>query len=442
MRSSFYGSLLAAVILACSGPATAEDIDLFVQPGGGSSIPNVLLVLDNTANWSRNVGGQAIYINEIAALVSTLDNLAVDPVTGAAKFRVGLMLFTETGGGNNNVDGGYIRAAIRPMTETNQDLYGAMLSSLGSIADRSNGGKAGKAFSEAYQYFSGLAPFSGNNKVKTDYTGNTTGTAASNAIYSLPGNAINSRPGSPYNSPVLPDSCAKNYIIYISNGAAQDNNSDNTTATNQLAAAASAEGIAGATTAISISPSGSASNVADEWARFMQNSSKNIVTFTVDVDKITTGQGPGWSRLLRSIADESTGQYFSVTSGNGGAEIADAVGGIFSKIQAVNSVFASVSLPVSVNTEGTYLNQVYIGMFRPEPQGAARWAGNLKQYKLARVANNLRTVDAFDFAETINPLTGFVDLCARSFWTPTTSDTYWSYLYPNGRWTTRRPIRA
>ena len=42
------------------------------------------------------------------------------------------------------------------------------------------------------------------------------------------------------------------------------------------------------------------------------------------------------------------------------------MGIIFSEIQAVNSVFASVSLPVSVNTEGTFLNQVYIGMFRPD----------------------------------------------------------------------------
>ena len=39
---------------------------------------------------------------------------------------------------------------------------------------------------------------------------------------------------------------------------------------------------------------------------------------------------------------------------------------IFNEIQAVNSVFASASLPVSVNARGTYLNQVYMGMFRPD----------------------------------------------------------------------------
>ena len=31
----------------------------------------------------------------------------------------------------------------------------------------------------------------------------------------------------------------------------------------------------------------------------------------------------------------------------------------------------------------------------------------------------------------INPGTGFLTECARSFWTPTTVDTYWSF-YPQG----------
>ena len=34
--------------------------------------------------------------------------------------------------------------------------------------------------------------------------------------------------------------------------------------------------------------------------------------------------------------------------------------------RAVNSVFASSSLPISSNTQGTYQNQVFIGMFRPD----------------------------------------------------------------------------
>ncbi len=428
MKRLLSTGLAALAVLASHTPAVSEDIDLFVQPAGVvAGLPNVLIVLDNTANWNQ------AFTNEIAALVSTVDGLAVNP-DGSAKFRVGLMLFTETGNPNSNVDGGYVRAAVRNMTggpTGNKAKYMALLNSLNKLGDKSNGGKAGKTMSEVYQYYSGLAPFSGNSKVKTDYTSNVSGTAQSNAIYALPGNALGSFGGSPYVSPIVNGSCAGNYVIYISNGAVQDNTSDNNAATAQLANAAAAEGITGATTAIPISPSGSQSNVADEWARFMQKSSKKITTYTIDVDKVTTGQGPGWSRLLRSMADASGGKYFDASSANAGAEIAKAAGKIFSEIQAVNSVFASVSLPVSVNTQGTYLNQVYIGMFRPDRDAFPRWTGNLKQYKLAKVGSQLKTVDA-DGSQAINPGTGFITECARSFWTPTAADTYWTFRAQGG----------
>ena len=52
---------------------------------------------------------------------------------------------------------------------------------------------------------------------------------------------------------------------------------------------------------------------------------------------------------------------------------------IVGKIAAVNSVFAAVSLPVSVNTQGTYLNEIYVGMFRPAQGFLPQWQGNLKQ---------------------------------------------------------------
>ncbi|TAK52941.1 MAG: pilus assembly protein PilY [Gammaproteobacteria bacterium] len=418
----------ASLILGLQG-ARAEDIDLFVQPASSTSgAPNVLILLDNTANWNT------AFTNEIAALVATVNSLPVN-ADGTAVFRVGLMLFTETGNPNSNQDGGYVRAAVRDLTEDNKTKYMALLNSLHILDDKSNGGKAGKTMAEAFYYFNGDPPKTGGGasgyKVKTDYTGNTSGTAASNAIYALPGNAIGSFKGTPYNSPVSDENCGRNYIIYISNGAVQDNNADNTTATSWLTTAATAEGISGASTTIPISPSGSQSNVADEWARFMHRSSRTITTYTVDVDKVTTGQGPGWTALLKSIAGVSSGRYFDVSSGSGGAVIADALGRIFSEIQAVNSVFASVSLPVSVNTQGTYLNQVYVGVFRPDQDALPRWAGNLKQYRLGIVGDMLRTLDA-DAQSAINPGTGFISECARSYWTPTAVDTYWAFKPQGG----------
>ena len=35
-----------------------------------------------------------------------------------SQFNLGRMMFTETGSPNNNTDGGYVRFAIQPMTES------------------------------------------------------------------------------------------------------------------------------------------------------------------------------------------------------------------------------------------------------------------------------------------------------------------------------------
>jgi type IV pilus assembly protein PilY1 len=157
-------------------------------------------------------------------------------------------------------------------------------------------------------------------------------------------------------------------------------------------------------------------------------SSLGVTTYAIDVDPASTGQGPGWSKLLYSMSEGvGGGKYIGVNSStNAGNEISAAVNKALSEIQAVNSVFASVSLPVSANLQGTFSNQVYIGMFRPAAGAYPRWSGNLKQYQLGHVNGLLRLVDA-DASAAINTLTGFITECARSFWTPSAPDTYWNF---------------
>jgi type IV pilus assembly protein PilY1 len=191
-------------------------------------------------------------------------------------------------------------------------------------------------------------------------------------------------------------------------------------------------GGSGSTTQIAISPSGSETNVSDEWARFMNQNSLGVVTYTIDVNPAATGQGPGWTAVLRSMASVSSGKYTPVSSStSSGQQISDAVNKDLSEIQAVNSVFASVSLPVSVNTQGTYLDQVFVGMFRPDVNAFPRWTGNLKQYKLGLLNGALKLEDA-DSNAAINNITGFITECARSFWTPTIPDAYWSFRPQGG----------
>jgi type IV pilus assembly protein PilY1 len=97
---------LAAGLLFAMPFAHAEDIDLFTGVDAASAdLPNVLIVIDNTANWST------AFTAEMAALASTVDDLENN------KFRLGFMMYTETGSGNDNPDGAYVRAAVRTMSE-------------------------------------------------------------------------------------------------------------------------------------------------------------------------------------------------------------------------------------------------------------------------------------------------------------------------------------
>ncbi|HEY0680792.1 MAG TPA: PilC/PilY family type IV pilus protein [Steroidobacter sp.] len=426
MRSLITKILSIAALTMYHCAPQAEDIDLFVgNPADSNGLPNVLFILDNTANWS------AAFQSEVAALANTFAALPENP-DGTARFNIGLMFAAETGSGNNSVSGGYMRAAIRPMTADNKRKYSAMIAALDVGTDKGNAGASSLVMAEAYRYLSGGAPYAGNNKAKTDFTGNTgadwsssattpASLAAMRQIYALPGNALSSKGATTYNFSAS-SRCGRNYIVYISNGAPQDNNQFISQSNSLLAAAG------GDTTQIPVSPTGSQTNVSDEWARFMQQGSLRVTTYAIDVDPSSSGQGPGWSRVLFSMSEGvGGGRYIGVSSSvNAGQEIANAVTRVLSEIQAVNSVFASVSLPVSTNTQGAHANQVFIGMFRPQAGAYPRWVGNLKQYQLGFVNGVLRLVDA-DRVTAINNTTGFITECARSFWTPTTPDNYWAF---------------
>ena len=192
--------------------------------------------------------------------------------------------------------------------------------------------------------------------------------------------------------------------------------------------------ITGTYTTLAATPNGTFSAPADnkikyfdEWAGFLHRTDtssapgqQNINTFTIDVFK--EQQDMDQTSLLISAAQAGGGKYFKASDE---ASIINALSRIFSEIQSVNSVFASSSLPVSVNTQGTYLNQVFMGMFRPEGAASPRWPGNLKQYKFKLFNGELRLSDK-NGDEAISTTTGFVTPCAASFWTTDTGQ-YWNF---------------
>jgi type IV pilus assembly protein PilY1 len=436
---SFRGLVVVAIVgaLSLTRVARADDTELFTAPPpltGSAGNPNVLVIIDNSANWDAN--NQHWTDNcpgQTSSKQGDAELCALQQVVGSlpATVNVGIMFFTA------GASTGYVRYGIRPMNAANktglQSLLGSITISSEKVATAKTDYSA--ALFEAFKYFGGytspaavanavstggspaagsptdsthFGPIAhgGETEAKRDYPGNTNNPA----FNTLPGAAFSSSTSTTYQSAIT-DSCAKNFIIFIGNGyPVQDNGS--TLLAN----------VGGNTTVINPPNLG---NFADEWSRFLYATDVSsaagqqfVTTYAISV--YNAAPDASENALLQSMAKQGHGRYFAAT--NLGA-ITTALQTIFDEVQAVNSVFASVTLPVSVNVRGTNLNQVYLGVFRPDANSNPRWYGNLKQYQLALDSNNqIFLGDAQTPPVAVeSPTTGFVVNNAMSFWTtPTT----------------------
>jgi len=443
MKTPFVRRLLAAtagVLALCFSGAHAafdpvnDDTDIFLaNPAYDSTRPNVLIFIDNSANWGSTSSGVTKY-----QAVRTALNAVMNGVINES-FNVGLGLFVETGNPNNNTAGGYIRYGIRQMTAANKTAFTTLVSELDQTGDRGNAARYALSMSELHRYFGGTSSYAGHSKNKTDaggyiYSGSSRVALAGSPLpqSALPSSANPGPTGSGsaanYTSPIV-DGCQKNFIVFVSNGPAQENQSSLSEAEAHLAAA-----IGSAPATIPLNPSGSQGNWSDEWAKFMATGDCNlniagnqhVYTYAIDVVPGTQNQDQNHTALLKSMASNGKGKYYPITDISSTAQIEAAFTSIFQEVQSVNSVFASTTLPVSVNVRGTNLNQVYVGVFRPDSTKAPRWFGNLKLYKfsLDDASGTIFLSDAND-APAENAATGFISTGAKSFWTATS--TYWSF---------------
>src|SRR5689334_3295166 len=110
----------AMLLSACAVTARAEDIDIYAGVNVPGDLPNVLIVLDSSANWSSNIPSPNCYYKdngvattngpkasnpnkeqgtkmgiEKCALYNFIDALPTN-ADGSALFNVGVMLFNES----------------------------------------------------------------------------------------------------------------------------------------------------------------------------------------------------------------------------------------------------------------------------------------------------------------------------------------------------------
>jgi len=435
-------ALALCAVAALPPRALADDIDIFAgQSGGSGDAPNVMILIDNSPNWSRAsqhwpdaaTQGQA----EVQAITQVLQYL-----TGQGlDINVGLAMLSSNSGGNGS-GGGFIRFGDRNMlVSANNTALQNILSEIGNNINSPGEKLSGMSSKdetaglyEVYKYFSGLAPYSGGAAAnpRVDIAGNLGGGPAGSGGYTAYAQGLTSGwalgSNGLYQSPISSGKpCAANYIIYIANNA---NGSASTGPYENVYEPS----VVPALTALPAAPSGSGDTWTDEWTRFFYqsgavvpsgNNNGSITTYILDA--YNAQQNASYSASLQAAARQGGGRYFQVSSQ---AAIYSALVTIFDQIQAVNSTFASASLPVNATNRAQDKNQVYIPMFRPDNKMQPRWMGNLKQFQLISVTGSIELGDS-QGQPAVNLLTGFLGSCAQSFWTSDSTDTA---HYPNGYW--------
>jgi type IV pilus assembly protein PilY1 len=542
----------ALLVAALAGPANlahAEDIDLFVGGAatGFTNNPNVLIIIDNSANWSSEnqhwvgAGGQSPFKqgqSELRALRTVVQE-ATDNV------NLGLMLLR--GGA---VDGSYVRYAVRTMTNTNKNDFANLIGDASCIDGTGANGTPkcifknfstgeqtatadvnwGAAMFETFKYFGGCtspafaqsgvcktSPLGRNHFGKERHSGDFPMSSSTALFYDQA--AYTDATRNTYITPAgTANSCAKNYVIVIGNGfqtvsdVAGSPLSNVEGSTNQLSMPqfTTTKGTQTATigqhcgtsagnctssipqslkdanpaesyacvspplpdpgevacpgpsnlfnvqatktvftvtaTGTSAVPSNFTARMADEWARYLFTTDvgdapgfQNVQVYTIDVFKDQQSQDQ--SALFFSMAKYGGGRYFQATSEEA---ILGALRQILIEIQSVNSVFASASLPINATNRSQNENQVFIGMFRPDPGARPRWYGNLKRYQIAKFGQDFKLADASSPPqEAVSVATGFIQPCANSFWTtdttafdnssaPPTDISYWNFASTAG----------
>jgi type IV pilus assembly protein PilY1 len=407
-RLAFAATATFALALSGAQLASAEDIDLYTGLQQNAGKPNVVIIFDDGSNADANAtftcSATGLTVAnptkssgaEQCALYGAAQSIASNPSL-LGNVNLGLMLFDpKSPGGLFTFPSANPRSAQTLQLMDNNGVNSLLSYIQNQFATDLTGGnnvQTAGAMQEAWAFYAGYQ----NTKVA-------------------------GLSGTQYTSPIS-NPCQRNFVIYIGNATNSGHPAESDPKMLAALQAAVPTPTAAQTTQIAIN-SKYASNWGDEWSRYMYQSDlqgtantanpQNVITYAITV---TDGKNQDYVNFDNSMATNGGGKAYTVQLGDV-AGLQDALLSILNEIQAVNSVFASVSLPAAVNAQGQFLNQVYIGMFRPDATAAPRWMGNLKQYQVGFDTNgNLQLLDSVGKAALSNAGTGFMSPSAISFWT-------------------------
>lgn len=467
---------VAATAAAASfmAPAFAEDIDIYgPQAAAGSS--NLLLLLDNTSNWSANNQAwsrSSVYnkclassgmtaatctslVNsvfgadtslkqgqvQLRALKYVLNDMVCN-ATSTLRVNVGLAMIGDSGTVRSNGDSnGFIRFAVQPLTGTATSAGTScqrLIASLDQIDANitapqfkaPSNADYSAAMYEVFKYFGGWSnPTLANSNPTNPPAGTPMGAQGygpvrfSKALSIEDAAAFTDAAKTTYRSPLGTTGACDNNILAIV-GNTYPNAEANAGPTRFQGINYSPAALTGATA--------DTSRLSDEWAYFLRNGDisslpgQQFIT-TTTINTYNAQENTSQTRLMKSMASVGGGDYYVVDGDL--VKLKESFERIIARAAAVNSVFTATTLPVSTTTQGAYLNQLFIGMFRPDAERAPRWVGNLKQYQLGLDdLGEIRVLDANGQRALVGG-TGFFSPTAQSYWSH--SSVYFAQM-PNG----------
>ncbi|QHE76991.1 hypothetical protein F9Z44_13520 [Hydrogenophaga sp. PBL-H3] len=426
---------MAAVLAITVIPTVgfSEDIDIYVGGTTGGA-PNLLFVFDNSAAFEASAANTCKYLDDGTApslgnSVGGIQQCAFYNIVYGLKddsVNLGLMIFNSNG--MRDRYGEYCNANIggclaQPLTAVNASTKTDLLKWIRSWCTsgcsasgyniKSNTARTGQAMQESWAYYAGQTGMSGRK-----YAGVAPGCQRNFVVFIGNATGANDKPGDGGNpphistlaaAPGITDALKKNIVI------PETSYGTSTFSCGIYKAGTHNEG---------------SGLYADEWARYMFQTDlysgfdekQGITSYTVGF--MGPQCTPDYPALLTSTAKVGGGKYFPTTDYT---QLKAAFDAILTEVQAVNSVFSSASLPVSVNAQGTFENQIFLGMFRPDGDGDPRWVGNLKQFQFildypdpTKPDPNKATLklgDALGNEALSASGTGFISPSAVSFWT-------------------------
>ncbi|MDF1691184.1 MAG: PilC/PilY family type IV pilus protein [Zhongshania sp.] len=416
------------VALSCTlflTPVLAEDIDLFVGRSASVDPPTVMLTWESPSNTAANKRHNCRYIDGSGNVTSVDPSLGADTVGGMEQcaivnalqtirnspelhgtLRVGLMTYNDnkTGVGGGNC--GYLMVTPRLLDIAGLDSFITTMKELTGLPG--NTSKVGETVAEVWAALNGL-PTSCSGRDYSEFA--TTSTNCSNAVMIYIGNAVKTTA----NPSDGTDDPGGELLTELGKFYTPGSNKYNEFATIRSGNLTPAD-----------------KYWADEWTRFMRyadvdvsaQADRNVTTYTVavfDEDFLRFDKVANTLTFYQEMAAVGGGESYLVKSTEADA-LTRILLEIFDEVQDVNSVFSSATLPVSANTQGTYENQIYIAMFRPDPSGGPRWVGNVKQFQFGvNDAGSIVLTDADDSTtgsnSIVNAITGGLVDDALSFWT-------------------------